>query len=209
MEKPLKSANAPGLVAAVTLNLFWFIAFQEGSIASAESWPSIQQVLARAVLAGIAVVLIFVINGLIPANAKARIVFLRWDNPLPGSEAFSRYLFTDPRISIDNIEREYGELPTSAREQNALWYRMYRGIASEPSVAHAHRAYLFTRDYAAIALMLFVVLGFLAIVRFPDSSSILIYLGTMTIQLVIVILAARNYGERFVTTVLAITSAME
>ncbi|WP_440940233.1 hypothetical protein [Immundisolibacter sp.] len=209
MAKSLKSANVPGLVAVIAANLFGFLAMQGSLMTLADATHSLADLANQVMPASIAVAVVFVINGLMPADAKARIVFLRWDNPLPGSEAFSRYLHTDPRISVDEIERKYGDLPSNARDQNALWYRMYKAIADEPAVSQVHRAYLFTRDFAAIALMLLVLLGPAAAFQFSDSAAVLSYGGIMSAQLALAIQSARNYGKRFVTTVLAITSSKE
>ena len=60
-------------------------------------------------------------------DAKARIVFLRWQNPLPGSCAFTRYAAADPRINLVGVlEQAHGPLPTDLGQQNALWYKLYK-----------------------------------------------------------------------------------
>ena len=46
---------------------------------------------------GIALVVTTVLNGLLSADVKAKLVFLRWRDPLPGHRAFSRYAKSDPR----------------------------------------------------------------------------------------------------------------
>lgn len=209
MANSLKSANVPGLVAVIAVNFFCFLAMQGSLMSLAEASQPLAGLANQVMPASIAVAVVFVINGLMPADAKARIVFLRWDNPLPGSEAFSRYLYTDPRISVDAIERKFGDLPSNARDQNALWYQMYKAISDDPAVSQVHRAYLFTRDFAAIALLLLVSLGPVAVFQFADAAAVFTYCGIMSAQLVLAIQSARNYGKRFVTTVLAITSSKE
>lgn len=207
MTKALKSGNAPALAVVICANIFGYTAIQAGATSLNSDWPSIVEGAGKFATAGIVVTIIFVINGLISAASKARIVFLRWNDPLPGSEAFTRYLYTDPRISVDAIEREYGALPTHPREQNALWYRLYKQVSMDSAVLQTHRAYLFTRDYAAIAFMLLVILGPIAVIQSSDTKIALSYCAVLAAQLALSIQAARNYGKRLVTTVLALVSA--
>jgi hypothetical protein len=49
------------------------------------------------------------------------------------------------------------------REQNAQWYRLYKSVENEPAVIDAHRHFLLTRDYAAIAFLLLLSAGPLGI----------------------------------------------
>jgi len=85
-----------------------------------------------------------VLNAQLSAEAKARIVFLRWRDPLPGSEAFTKHALSDPRIDMAALKATLGPLPVAPREQNALWYKLYKTVGSEPAVSQVHRAFLFT-----------------------------------------------------------------
>jgi hypothetical protein len=69
--------------------------------------------------------LVIGITGVVDATMKARLVFLRWRDPLPGSRAFSIYMQSDARINDVAIRDRYAPLPRSADRQNALWYAMY------------------------------------------------------------------------------------
>ena len=42
------------------------------------------------------------------AGMKARLVFLRWKNALPGHRAFSIYGLSDPRVDMDRIKKSLG-----------------------------------------------------------------------------------------------------
>jgi hypothetical protein len=48
---------------------------------------------------GLCLVLVGVANAQLTGDAKARIVFFRWRDPLPGSEAFTRHAIADPRMT--------------------------------------------------------------------------------------------------------------
>ncbi|OOG24250.1 hypothetical protein B1C78_09195 [Thioalkalivibrio denitrificans] len=74
-------------------------------------------------------------------------------------------------------------------------------------MVQAHRAYLFTRDYAGIALMMLVALGAAAIFQMSPMKVVLLYIGGLALQFLLAGQAARNHGRRFVSTVLAIKGA--
>lgn len=138
---------------------------------------------------------------------KARIVFMKWRHPLPGAEAFTRHALSDDRIDLPSLQKEVGQFPTDPREQSALWYKLYRSMRNDPAVAQVHREFLFTRDYACIALMLVVFLGLIGLHEITSRSVALTYWTLLLVQFALVSQSARVHGRRFVTTVLALKSA--
>jgi len=61
---------------------------------------------------GLALVVATVLNGLVSADMKARLVFLRWRHALPGHRAFTNYAVRDPRIDVSVLEKlQGGPLP--------------------------------------------------------------------------------------------------
>lgn len=154
--------------------------------------------------AGVGVMFAGVVNGLLSANNKARLVFWRWSNPLPGSFAFSRYAHQDPRIDIEALRRIVPVWPSNPGEENRLWYRMYRSVENEPAVTDAHRHFLLTRDYAAISLMVFAVAGPLGAWVITAPTMGFAYVAILLLQYLLAREAAKNYGIRLVTSVLAL-----
>ena len=101
-----------------------------------------------------------VANGLISAEAKARLVFLRWRHALPGHRAFSKYAASDPRIDVAKLKKVCGnKFPEDPVEQNRTWYRLYKAVEGNPSVVQVQRDFLLMRDYAALAALFAVVFG--------------------------------------------------
>src|SRR5712671_5918274 len=49
-----------------------------------------------------------IVNGLLSAETKARLVFLRMKDALPGHRAFSKYAASDPRVDISNLKKICG-----------------------------------------------------------------------------------------------------
>jgi hypothetical protein len=126
---------------------------------------------------------------------------------LPGSEAFTKYVYEDHRTDVVELNQRYGPLPDDPDRQNRLWYKIYKQFEEEPSVLQAHKEYLFTRDYAALALYLlagFGGAGFFILNSFALAGG---YFILLFLQFFIAVKAARTHGKSFVTNVLALASA--
>lgn len=207
MVSSLKSDYNVALYALMAGNLVAFYAVLKGQALFAGHWIAAVHNISQVLPAGVGLVLTGIFNAQLSADAKSRIVFMRWSNPLPGCEAFTRYACLDPRIDLSALERRHGPLPTDPRTQNALWYKLYKTVESEPAVTHAHRAFLFTRDYCCIALMMLIALGTDALIQLPLTRLVLLYIAGLGLQFLLAGQAARNHGRRFVSTVLAIRGA--
>ena len=206
MVKSLKDKNQIPLLAVLAGNLaLFYMALNADSVGAAE-WAELARGSLKALPAGLGLALIGIVNALLSADMKARLVFWRWNDPLPGARAFSHYAKRDSRINLDKLKQAHGPFPRSPREQNAVWYGFYRSVASEPAVTQVHRGYLFARDYTGISLLLILVLGGLAAYQMPAATAGR-YIAFLIVQFLIVGLAARHLGCRFVTTVLALKGA--
>ncbi len=152
---------------------------------------------------GFAVVVATVLNGLLPANAKARLVFLKWRNTLPGHRAFTQYM-ADPRIDPAAVQRAVGgPLPIDPIEQNRVWYRLCKMAEGDPAIAQVHRDFLLTRDYTALAVLFLLFYGGAGYFLIPSIKIATVYAVLLLIQCIVVRQAAFHYGIRFVTSVLA------
>ncbi len=201
----LKSKNARYLWLFVGVNtaVFLSVVFGEKLTYSAieHRW---HQISAKDGLIAVCIPLAtIVLNGFLGHLAKARIVFWRWRNPLPGCRVFSKLMSADPRVDAKILKAKYGQFPKVPGEQNALWYRLYKAHVESVTVSEAHKAYLLTRDMAAFST-LFVVL-FLAggIAASVGTRVVLLYCAFLVSQYLVLSTSARNYGNRFVLNVLA------
>lgn len=207
MAGSLKEENSLRLYGLMAGNLIAFYTLVKGSAILAGDWSAAVQDLGQALPAGLGLVLTGIVNAQLSADAKARVVFLRWRDPLPGCEAFTRHAHSDHRVDLNALQRQHGPLPTDPRQQNVLWYKLYKSVDSEPAVIQAHRAFLFTRDYTCIALMMLVVLGGIGLWQISSTKGALLYIGGLALQSALAGRAARNHGRRFVSTVLALKGA--
>ena len=203
----LKSDNKLPLFGLIVGNTVVFYGVIQSDRIMAGNWLLLWEQLAEALPAGLALALIGIINAQLSPESKARIVFMRWTNALPGCEAFSRYAGSDPRIDIESLEKKYGPLPSAPHKQNALWYKLYKSIEGEPAVLQVHGEFLFSRDYTCLALMMLIVLGAASLLQTPSLTTGAIYITLLCAQSILAWRAARNHGRRFVTTVLAIKAA--
>jgi hypothetical protein len=199
---PLKVQNRLPIVGVLGLNLVILILAVKTGHLLAPSIDDFAKQWRDFLPAGVGVAFAGVINGLLSSDSKARLVFWRWSTPLPGSFAFSRYAHQDPRIDLTALRRAVGTWPSEAREQNAQWYRLYKSVENEPAVIDAHRHFLLTRDYAAIAFLLLLSAGPLGIWFISSMTTEGAYVGLLLLQYLLARQAAKNYGVRLVTTVL-------
>lgn len=153
---------------------------------------------------GLALVITTVLNGLISADTKARLVFLRWRHALPGHRAFSKYAVRDPRIDVSALETLHGSaLPAEPVEQNRAWYRFYKTVENDPAVRQVHRDFLLLRDFTGLCAEFIAFYGAAGLYAIPSTKVGMVYLLVLVAQYVVVRQAASNYGIRMVTTVLA------
>jgi hypothetical protein len=204
----LKKQNRIYLTVVLMANLAVFSAVVHGE----SLWKALRgesfELLKDLIPVGVAALVASLLNSQIPAEGKARIIFFRWVNPLPGCRAFSELATADPRIDMAALRTRSGPLPSDPIQQNALWYKLYRAVESEPSVRDAHQNFLFARDYAILSLLLLVALTPFAAVYAPASRPAVAFAAVLLAQFGLAARAARTHGQRLVCNVLAIQSAI-
>ncbi len=205
--KSLKGDNKLPLCGLIAGNIAIFYGAIQSDWIMAGDWVTLGQQLGEILPAGFVLVLVGIINSQLSPESKSRIVFMRWTNSLPGCEAFSRYAGSDPRIDIESLSEKYGPLPAAPQKQNALWYKLYKSVDTDPAVLQVHREFLFSRDYTCLALMMVIVLVPAGLVQAPSMTTGSFYITLLFAQFLLARRAARNHGRRFVTTVLAIKAS--
>jgi hypothetical protein len=203
--KSLKAQNLPWLVSLSTFDILIVAAFVYPVISSAflSELSSI-----RALTTLLLPVIVLLITGLLPHDVKASLVYWKLNDVLPGHEAFTKYGLSDARVDMAALGARIGELPTIPKEQNRLWFKLYKAVENTPQVSEAHKMYLLYRDMAAISflLLLFAPIGFY--LSGFGLTTVSIMAGIFALQYLISAVAARHSGVRFVTNVMAIQSTM-
>lgn len=139
---------------------------------------------------------ILVLNFVIPVDIKNVIIFWRLKNPLPGCRVFTELICKDPRVDIKELENKYGEFPTDPREQNTLWYKIYKDRQNEQIVLSSHGKWLLFREIASIALIFALLLSPISGIIGCNTTSA-IYSVMLIMQYLLLKRAAVNAAERF------------
>ena len=80
-------------------------------------------------------------------------------------------------------------------------------VKADTGVSGGHKVVLFTRDYASLSLLIAVPLISLACLMVSDPGLLISYIALLSLQYLLVRLAAEHYGRRLVTNVLALVSS--
>jgi hypothetical protein len=203
----LKSRNFKWLCSLAIVDVVVILVFVFPDVIGSTSRTQLATV--RGVLTSALPVIVLMLSALLPASVKASLVYWKGREALPGHEAFSRHAVEDPRIDIEALTKSVGVLPSSAVEQNAVWYRLYKQLDTEVTVVEAHRAYLLFRDMAAISVLLVVLAPLGLYLSGASLSAGLMTAALFAVQYAVTAIAARNSGIRFVTNVLAVQALRE
>lgn len=201
---PLKAQNVTWIWAVVAAD-----ALALAAVAFPSSLDQAASLLAGSRIAGVAIapVIVLLLTSLLPSDVKASLVYWRVSEVLPGHRAFSVHAHADPRVDVDGLRAKVGEFPASPREQNTLWYRLFKEVDGKPEVAQAHRHFLLFRDVAALSLLLLVVAAIALQFLEASSSSVWFAAALLAVQYLATATAARFHGVRLVRNVLALHGA--
>jgi len=210
-EHYLKARNAVAIVAFIA----WAMAIYVGFLAyPGEFWERVRTTFVECrakdgIFIALSPVVVLVLTGLISSENKARLVFWRIHDALPGHRAFSEWARKDPRIDVQALRKKLGDLPAKPKEQNAAWYSIYRKHATALRVQKSHQRFLLARDLCAISF-LFAVTGPWSLLLFRHGGLwVLAYFSLMVSHYIVLSVVARNHGNRMVCNVLAEESLAE
>ncbi len=203
----LKASTNLKLAVVLVLNFGLFSLLARGASLSTVLQGAGVRDLQDLIPAALSAILTGIITAQVSGDMKARFALWRWSDALPGCRAFTVLGPRDTRVDMAALRHLYGPLPTWPQEQNALWFKLYRTVASEASVLDAHSDYLFFRDYAFLMIVLIALVGFLPIITPIGVYSALLFGVVAIVQYALAARAAQVRGERLVCNVLAISSA--
>ena len=204
MVKSLKEQNRWQLWLIVAANSLFLYGVVQANAIEVEGLRAMFKDASNLLPVGLAIIVSTVLNGLLSADTKARLVFLRWHNALPGHRAFTQYAKSDSRIDLAKVTKLHGSaLPTDPSEQNKVWYQFYKTVDNNTAVLQVHRDFLLMRDYTGLAALFIFVYGAVGLYGIPSLKISIFYILLLIIQYAIVRRAAATYCVRMVTTVLA------
>lgn len=144
-----------------------------------------------------------VLNGLLPSNVKAMIVYARFKHALPGHRVFSKLGKADSRIRLERIAKKYVKLPRNPIDQNKLWYEIYKKHQDKPAIRDSHKKFLLMRDMASLSFIIWLGSVIVFVIFYTLKIDVISYLVFGTIQFLVTMISARNYGNRFTCNILA------
>ncbi len=193
------------IVAVLNIAVFWGVFVFHADFSTL--WTLISSISTRTVITAlVAPICVFLLDGLLSADSKARVIFWRFSHPLPGSRAFSTHLRQESRADPDYLVNRWGVFPDDPAEQNRLWYRIFQHVENEIRVYEAHRAWLTARDLTAFSFLFLIFLGTATLISDIPWTTAWYYLSILVFQYLVMMITARNLGIRFVRTVLAVAS---
>ncbi|MEZ0183135.1 hypothetical protein AB9T89_12890 [Flavobacterium oncorhynchi] len=202
----LKARNTPILWVFFTFNITLFTSFLFANL-KLELVSDLGSILTiRTTSVVVAPLILFAINGLLSPDLKVIIVFWKLKNVLPGCRAFSELAQKDFRVDVNKLIISHGQLPTAAKTQNELWYKLYKLNKDDLVIQISHGKFLLGRDLTSMSFLflIFVGLPFLIVGKFPINF---IYFLVLVFLYLILMIVTRNHGNRFVTNVLALESS--
>jgi hypothetical protein len=204
MAKTLNEQNLGGLLTVLIANFSVFVVLITTHALAVPGLASDPATFVKPILpAGIALIICGMLNRQVDSNTKARIVYWRLKDPLPGSEAFSKYGPEDSRINMTVIANKLTVVPTSPHDQNSAWFSLYKKVQNEPSVLDAHKTFLLYRDYTFLSLLFLILLSPIAFWRIGPQGTVGLYTVLLIGQYLLARNAAAERGRRLVTNVLA------
>ncbi|WGT62486.1 hypothetical protein [Variovorax paradoxus] len=202
--KSLKQANFVWLCTLVTFDVVVLAVVIFPDIVRDATVSNIA--LARSISSILLPVVPLLLTNTISQLMKARLVYWKWSDPLPGSRAFTTFVKKDERIDEAKLLKNVGAFPADPKEQNSKWYGLYLKVKHEVSVVDSHKAFLLYRDMASLSLILLVLAAsVLWYLDFPRND-IQKVCGVFLLQYLLTMMSARLAGHRMVCTVLAVHS---
>lgn len=206
MTKTLKEQNSKLIWVFFSFNVVLFYIVGLSQIINFSELEIKSFITVRGVWVLIVPLLLFVLNGIVSSDFKAILSFWRFKNPLPACRAFSFYADKDDRIDKNFLTSKFGQLPVLPKEQNSLWYKIYKKHQENPVVKKSHKDFLLARDITSSAF-LFFILGGISILILSVESVKWLYVIYLLIQFIIFAIVAQNHGKRFVCNALAIETS--
>jgi hypothetical protein len=201
--KSLKDQNRTNLVLFLAWNIVILISTFSLSLKIDASKGIVEAVLSeKGLFMVFSPIILVILNGLLSSNFKVFIVFWKWKYGLPGHRAFSKLVYLDPRIDINNLKSKYGGFPIDPIEQNNLWYKILQKQNEDIVVNDSHKVYLLTRDMTSIAFIFLLSIPVLLFNNIEIKLKILTS-AYFILQYLILIMVTRNYANRFTCNVLA------
>lgn len=194
----------------IVIFLFSF-QFEKVALENKDYYNLIIMVLSSSLISAAIYSFVFVFDSVLPSNWKSVISTLKIH--MPGETIWSDISMNTKnlRFSDDEVKEKYktiyDNMPHDKKKsygyQNSQWYRVYSRVQTSKKVELAQRDYLLCRDLncSNLSILLFYFL-FCFVLKLIKFSWLVIYY--IIFLYVLLVIATRNKGQRFVKTVIAV-----
>lgn len=142
-------------------------------------------------------------SSIISSKLKFKIIYVFLGEYCPGCFAFSRYAKDDYRINEDILKKLYGDFPSTHKEENVLFYKIYKSVEDDSVVYASQQNFLLFRDLFFVHL--FFMLGLASYISLNPTIHYHAWpLALLSGELILSWVAARILGIAFVKNVLAV-----
>lgn len=204
-ESHIKDENRKWLIGYLLLNIIIFAMFAEFI---KPTFSDIDELLSKlkdpkGIISLISVIFSIVLEGVLNNPIKEFLVFWRIQNRLPGHRAFTKIGPKDARVNMEKVKALFPEsLPIDPKIQNNEWFALYKKYSDEQRVFYSHKAFILTRDLAALTVSV-ITLSFIGhIITGTKWTMIGYHMLVLLGMLILISISSRNYGNRFVANVL-------
>lgn len=142
-------------------------------------------------------------SSIISSKLKFKIIYVFLGEYCPGCFAFSKYAKDDYRINEVILKNIYGDFPSTHKEENILFYKIYKKFENDRIVYSSQQNFLLFRELFFVHL--FFMLGLVSYISLNPTIHYNVWpLALLAGELILFWLAARILGIAFVKNVLAI-----
>ncbi len=205
----LKTQNIPVIIVYVIFNFSIFFIIYKNGYFDIDSLQNIFQEFSKkdGVFFILLPIILIIFQGILPAKIKEILVFWKIKNRLPGCQAFSKYLKEDNRIDKRKLMEKYGKLPKKEEKQNKFWYKIYKEVSSDTSIAKTHKDYLLTRELTILTIFFIFIFPIILFYNDINIKTLILFMIFLILEYLIIRYASKNYAVRLVTNVMALASA--
>lgn len=177
------------------------------------AWGSINALLTSALFSSMMYIFVFVADSVVPAGFKECMVWLKTGKP--GENIFDQIQKNnkDDRYTSEEAMHQYADVykqlksnnEESNRIQNSAWYKIYKRHEDHIQILTSQRDYLLCRDMCVMTIYMFIAYFILQLYRMEWVSLKMFMIFAE--EYLILLLAARLKGDRFVRNVIAVDIA--
>lgn len=204
MSTDLKKENNKSIFSILIAVILVCTGFQLGF----NKLPDLAETLVAGTASTLFSAILVMLTNLLSHNIKHKMIFTRFVDEMPASRV-NKLCFNDSRVDFRAAQKRWPEIfdpLTSSSERNSLWYRhIYKPVKDTNEVRQAHRSFLLYRDVFSGLVIIFFSTWIWQLLGHSELIGEIVpeVFITLGVSNLLVFVAARNAGNRFVVNAVA------